>query len=147
VLKNNITSVEHVFSSVHVSSRTSYCCMIQSVSQYILVAAVKTKPNKFQIQLIMNADFRVLVNAHFPVLCRVYGIFPFSRVLNFIVTNSMVHKLLYKLIIIKLGQEVPCHYRISITESIRTFHQTHLAQFKCIPVLHPIPFRPTLILS
>jgi hypothetical protein len=94
VLKNNITSVEHAFSSVHVSSRTSsstsYCCTIQlhslSVSQYILVAAVKTKPNKFQIQFITNV--RV-----FPVLCSVYSIFPFSRLSNF-VTNPMVHGLL-----------------------------------------------------
>jgi hypothetical protein len=100
VLNNNITSVEHVFSSVHVSSRTSsrttYCRKIQlhslSVSQYILVAAVKTKPKKFWIQFITNV--RVLVDAHFPVLCSVYGIFPFSRALNFIVTNPMVHGLL-----------------------------------------------------
>ena len=63
-----------------------------SVSQYMSVAAVNTKPKKFWIQFIMNVW--VLVDAHFPVLCSVYGIFPFSRVLNFIVTNPMVHGLL-----------------------------------------------------
>lgn len=63
---------------------------VDYISLCLQWTALRTKHNKFQIQLIMNVDFGVLVTAHFPILCNVFGIFS----LNFIVTNPMVHGLL-----------------------------------------------------